>query len=404
MPRPAADMPERAASAATLPTWLMVLPWSLGAVGGVNQVVCSLAAEMRRRGNFRPLVLVIDWNAPQPMFEETPDEAAVAIVRWRVGARHAGMGIKDRLAYQLWEMRFRRDFEAFCREHEVAVINPHYVGPASLALQSVASRFRKPVPVMFSFHGADITALETSPAQIAEWRQALQQPRTAAVVCSRALGERLQTVVGNKTAPTIAHNGVDMDALLRSAGPGQPRTRRTILSVGKFEAKKGQSTLLSAFAQIQARFPDVDLLLVGARDQQLPILQAMAEELGIGSRTRFAVDVPHPKIGACFGNADVFALPSRQEPFGLVILEAAAFGLPVIASRVGGIPEIITGADTGRLVDPDDPDQWAAGLAALLDDPAAAAAMGQRLHEDVRQRFSWRKTALVYEALLPTLR
>lgn len=390
-------MPEvGAASSSARPTWLFVLPWSPDAVGGVNQVVLSLAAEMRKSGRFRPLLLVTDWNAPEPV---CIDDDRLPVVRWRV--RATGQGLGDKLRHLHWRLGFQRRFEAFCQEHRVAVLNPHYVGDTSLSLQRIAEGFRQPPPVLFSFHGADLTAIEESARAREDWHRAVRHPRSAMVACSTALAHRLQQALAAE--PKVVHNGVDMDALSLGASPQPAPARRTILSIGKFEAKKGQSTLLHAFARIESQFTDTDLLLIGAEGPELPALRALAEKLGIADRTRFAVNVPHAQIGSHFASATLFALPSRQEPFGLVILEAAAFGLPVIASRVGGIPEIIRDESLGRLVEPDQVQALADGLLALLSDAEASSAMGARLRKDARHRFSWQKTALGYETALADL-
>jgi len=377
-------------------TWLFVLPWSLDAVGGVNQVVLNLASEMKRSGAYRPLVLITDWDAQRATAPETRSDG-VQTLRWQVRSPPSGGGLKERLAYALWLVRFSREFKAFCQARNVAVINPHYPGGSGLSLQRIATRFQQPPRVLFSFHGTDMAALESSATERVRWQQALRQADTRAVVCSQAAAQRFKDAVGD--VPAVVYNGVDGAALMQSAGLPAERTRRTILSVGKFEAQKGQSTLVEAFALIHARFPDVDLLLVGATDSQLPVLQALARQRGIEDRVGFVTDVPHARMGRYFANADLFAFPSLREQFGLVLLEAATFGLPVAASRVGGIPEIIRDGDTGRLVAPDHADELAAALSELLADRPAAAAMGARLRAEVQQRFSWQKTAAAYAAL-----
>jgi len=377
-------------------TWLFVLPWSLDAVGGVNQVVLNLASEMKRSGAYRPLVLITDWEARRATVPETRSDG-IETLRWQVRSPPGSSSIKERVAYALWLLRFRREFQAFCRTMDVAVINPHYPSGSGLSLQRIAQRFRQPPTVVFSFHGTDMAALESSETERERWQQALRQADSRAVVCSQAAAQRFKNAVGD--VPAVVYNGVDGAALMQSAGLPTERTRRTILSVGKFEAQKGQSTLVEAFALIHARFPDVDLLLVGATDSQLPVLQALARQRGIEDRVGFVTDVPHARMGSYFANADLFAFPSLREQFGLVLLEAATFGLPVVASRVGGIPEIIRDGDTGRLVAPDHADELAAALSELLADRPAAAAMGARLRAEVQQRFSWQKTAAAYAAL-----
>jgi starch synthase len=102
-----------------------------------------------------------------------------------------------------------------------------------------------------------------------------------------------------------------------------------------------------------------------------------------------------------FCRATLFSFPSRQEGFGLVLLEAGASSLPVVASRVGGIPEIIDDAVTGVLIEPDDPAALEHALRKLLGEPIAAQQLGERLHRRVSENFSWMNTLQRYEALAP---
>ena len=168
-----------------------------------------------------------------------------------------------------------------------------------------------------------------------------------------------------------------------------PITERVILNVAKFEDKKGQDVLIKAFAAIAAKYKDVKLLLVGATAKALPILRALAVSIGVDSRVEFYPDTPHQQVATFFKRATIFCLPSRKEPFGIVLLEAASFAVPVVASRVGGVPEIVSDGIDGLLVSPDSPDELARCIMSLLDDSDAAKDMGKRLFQHVISNFSW---------------
>ena len=102
---------------------------------------------------------------------------------------------------------------------------------------------------------------------------------------------------------------------------------------------------------------------------------------------------------ATYAQAACFALPSRAEAFPISILEAAAFGLPVVASRVGGIPEIISSEAFGFLVEPDNEEELAAALARLMADPQLRRRLGDGLRSFVSTEFTWRKAAESYALL-----
>ncbi len=223
----------------------------------------------------------------------------------------------------------------------------------------------------------------------------------------------------------VIHNGVDPDVyrpvdgtdVLEAHGvdPGRPYA----IFVGRITRQKGVVHLLDAAEHLPAGAQLV--LCAGAPDTE-----AIAEEFRtrIGQLRDAPVDVvwiermlPRDEVVQLLSRATVFVCPSIYEPFGIVNLEAMGCGIPVVASAVGGIPEIVVPGETGHLVvfepgddgfgSPADPDAFARELAArvaeLLDDPAAAARMGASGRRRVEEHFSWRaiaeRTAALYEGL-----
>lgn len=378
-------------------TYLFLLPWSLHHLGGVNQVVMNLAHEMKRSGSFKPLVLISDWSAVDPIFEEIQ---GLQTIRWRIRAYRYDMGIKERIAFLFWKMRFRRKFESFCKSHQVAAINPHYPGDSAHALRCVIDTFEKPVPLVLSFHGTDVTDLKKEPSPvISRWRHLFDNCH-AVVACSNDLGQRLNDVFGHALTPHIVHNGLDTPKFIALADVSEKPERPYILSVGKFELQKGQDVLIDAFTLIANDYPDIDLVLIGATDKALIPLRELCKCKGIEDRVFFLPNTPHSKVAKYFKHATIFALPSKQEAFPLVILEAGAFGLPVAASRVGGIPEILTDGVTGRLFESGNVAELALCLRSMLDSPSAAPDMGKRLQRRVVHDFTWTSAHDKYVALV----
>lgn len=384
-----------AAEPARPPVFLFVLPWSLEHVGGVNQVVVNLAREMARQGHYEPVVLIVDWEADSPIWGTSH---GICTVRWKIRPPASDGGVRQRLGYAAWRWRFAPAFKAFCRQRKVAVINFHNPTEVALTVQDLLDRDPALPRLMLSVHGADLTGIEAgAPALLAQWR-ALARRALAVVACSAALGQRARTVLARE--PAVIHNGIDAGSFRSLAGSPATQARRSILTVGKFEAKKGQDVLVTAFATLAHDHADLDLVLVGATDTALPRLRQLCTDLGLQDRVRFHPDVPHTEVAAHMAAASLFVLPSRQEPFGIVLLEAGALALPVVASAVGGIPEILEEGVTARLVVPDAPGELAQALRALLDEPAAARAMGRRLQSHVNRHFSWTQAHDRYVQLL----
>ena len=163
-------------------------------------------------------------------------------------------------------------------------------------------------------------------------------------------------------------NGWEGDPRTRPEGPQSPK----IICVANLRAEKGHSTLLQAFARILAR-TSAELVLIGDGPLRAH-LERQAAELGVARRTRFtgAVDDVWPHLA----EADVFVLPSFYESLGIGVMEAMAAGLPVVASAVGGVPELVSPGVTGSLVPPGNALALAEELERLLSDPAERSALG----------------------------
>ncbi|MFN3438994.1 MAG: glycosyltransferase family 4 protein [Acidovorax sp.] len=369
-----------------LSSYLFVIPWGLHHVGGVNQVVISLAAEMVRAASFKPIFLIDDWDAPNPVWEKF---GTMDVVRWRIRTLTPGMGLQQRCMYALWKRQFGSAFKKFCADHKVAAINLHYPGANAFSLVDVLKHNATKVPVLLSFHGTDLQSIEDANATERNRWTSLTRDVRGVVACSHDLSRRIKAAMGPLQNLAVIHNGVNAESFVSRRQPSVAPSEMVLLSVGKFEKKKGQDVLIEAFASIAHDYPDLRLVLVGKKDIEQPNLQRLCEERSVEARVSFFTDVPHSNIADHFNKASVFVLPSRQEAFGIVLLEAGCFALPVIASKVGGIPEIIEDGTTGLLVAPDSPHALALALRSLLDEPTKGEAMGRALQLRVNREFTW---------------
>ncbi|HEV8050737.1 MAG TPA: glycosyltransferase family 4 protein [Thermoplasmata archaeon] len=163
-----------------------------------------------------------------------------------------------------------------------------------------------------------------------------------------------------------------------------------LLFVGRLASNKGLLELAEAFATLAKHDPSATLVVAGEDGGMRPALERRVAELGLGSRVRLTGFVADDRmLAAAFRDARLFVLPSEYEAFGLVLLEALAQGTPVVASRVGGIPEFLEDGKAGRLVPPKDPEALAEALQALWDDPTARERFGAYGRETVVPRYGW---------------
>ncbi|HEV3481372.1 MAG TPA: glycosyltransferase family 4 protein [Candidatus Acidoferrales bacterium] len=172
--------------------------------------------------------------------------------------------------------------------------------------------------------------------------------------------------------------------------PDFPRGR-VVLAVGRWAASeryKGVDLLIGAIAQLRGTHPDLRLVAVGSGDD-LPRLRALAGNLGVSGVIHFLENLSREEIAACYAQADLFALPSTAEGFGLVFLEAMAFSKAVVGAAAGGSVDVIEDGVNGLLVPANDPERLAQALDRLLRDEALCTELGRRGAEIVRQKFQF---------------
>lgn len=177
----------------------------------------------------------------------------------------------------------------------------------------------------------------------------------------------------------VVYSGCNVDFPASVARPARPPRR--ILFVGVEWERKGGPVLLKAFDELQRRFPDATLEIVGCSP---PVSAA-----GVAIHGR----VERALIPSFLQKADIFCLPSLAEPSAVALVEASAFELPVVATRVGGTPERLVDGQTGILVAPNDPAGLAKTLTRLMENGDLAREMGVRGREFVLREFTWNAVA-----------
>ncbi len=164
-----------------------------------------------------------------------------------------------------------------------------------------------------------------------------------------------------------------------------------ILFVGRIQPLKGPDVAIRALAALDRA--DAQLLIVGGSsgtqgDGEVERAHQLVDELGLHDQVRFVEPQPHHILSTYYRAADVVIVPSRSESFGLVALEAAACGVPVVASAVGGLQSLVDDGDTGYLIDERDPRRFAVAIARILDDPVLATSMSMAAAERAK-RYTW---------------
>lgn len=350
-----------------------LFPELLG-VGGVQEAGRLTAAAVNeivgQRGGGISLLSLNDPPGPRGVnFETTPvhfDGFGRAKVRFVLAA--------------VCRARAKRN----CREVVIAA-HPHLAVPATLM-----RRFSPRLKTLLMAHGIEVWSRLS-----ASRRRALQNANLV-LAPSTFTAEKLTEVQGVprqkiRIVPWPLHPEFARMASQPAALP-LPKAfpqGRIVLTVGRWAASeryKGADDLIRAVALLGSSQPDLQMVAVGGGDD-VPRLTELATSLGVSNRVQFLQDLTRPQIAACYSRADIFALPSTGEGFGLVFLEAMGFAKPVIGAATGGATDLIQDCVNGMLVPPRDVPKLAEAIDALLRDDALRLRMGRAGAELVREKY-----------------
>jgi len=282
---------------------------------------------------------------------------------------------------------------------ELDVLHAHYAIPfgaaALLAKQIVTSR---DIKVALTLHGTDITLVGNNASFKPVTKMTIENADAVTVV-SQFLKEETIRQFDIQRELEVIYNFIDPERHELEPCPCIPQcsanSQKTIMHISNFRPVKRIRDVIAIFAKI-AQAIDSRLILVGDGPDAI-VAREMGQELGILDRINFVGIVD--RVAPLLARADLFLLPSSTESFGLVALEAMASGVPVIASDVGGIPEVIEHGRTGFLAPAGNVDTMAAHAIELLQNGDKHCQVSAEAKEQARQRFDYRLIVPQYEHL-----
>ncbi|HEX3778676.1 MAG TPA: glycosyltransferase family 4 protein [Pseudonocardiaceae bacterium] len=350
--------------------------------GGAERSVRLIAEGLRERGH-EVLVIATDHliGSDKQGAQQVFADFLVPAIRGNAGRRLAGY---------FWHHRAYRQVKLAVSGFRPDVVHLHTIGEFSPSVLAATEAFRRVLTV----HGPEdwtarllkwnLTSMaggvgRLSPVDAARhaYLMFLQRPayrfwlrRLDGVIApSRFLAEAVGVDVG-RVPIRVLPNGAPLPSATPLPGSAN------VLFVGRLEPVKGVRVLISAFARIADRHPEAGLTLVGDGEQRAELERQVAGA-GLAGRVRFAGWLDGGQLAAAYAGADLLAIPSVwPENFPTVALEALGAGRAVVASRVGGIPELVEDGHNGMLVTPNDDASLADALDRLLRDPTRMAEMG----------------------------
>ncbi len=294
-------------------------------------------------------------------------------------------------AYALFEQPFPELAETnalteVILEHGIQLTHAHYAIPhASSAIhaRTITGRGK----VMTTLHGTDVTLVGLDPTFRHSTRDAIERSDAVTAV-SHFLAQQTREVFGTDKPIEVIHNFVDTARFVPNADPAV-RARfagpdeAILVHVSNFRPVKRTADVVEVFARVSAELP-ARLLMIGDGPERTLAAQRAAE-LGVLGRTHFLGSFPD--VETVLGVADLFLLPSAKESFGLVALEAMSCEVPVVASDIGGIPEVVERGVSGDLCALGDMDGMAHAALEILKDPEKKRCMGEAARKRAVEHF-----------------
>jgi glycosyltransferase involved in cell wall biosynthesis len=366
--------------------------------GGLERHVAGLEKHLRREG------CSVTLYTPPPAAEADPAREGTVFVPYRTipWPRRKGFTILDRdTNYLAWSLRTARRLRSDGRPDIVQAD-----GGAGFGYALTADP--KSAPLVMHPHGME--EFEAPFPKRALYFPLRAASRFAARRAARVLapdGSLKKAVLRNLRVDernvTVMPNAIDLSEVDREVPAVDvriPRDSRVLLSVGRLEANKGFSFLVRALARVPQSF----VWLVAGDGPERAKLEERIEREGLSSRTRLLGRVGDDTLHALYERCDLFVHPTLYEGSSMVTLEAMAHGKPVVATRVGGIPDKIVDGENGLLVPPGDADALARAVVEALRDGERLKSWGSRSREVVEARFDWSRRAKellqLYEEIL----
>lgn len=361
---------------------LLYLPWKFDMLGGVDVVVDRLWNGLEKRFPCMATIGIQDWKFHGDLTDDQGRRflhlnlPAPPAEKVRLPLRYLAT-LAKRLPILLRELQKR----------EIATVNVHFPSLNAYPLALLKRLGLWKGRIVLSFHGSDVgDIIPTSNA----WKTIAQQT-DAITACSAALAQRINELNLFRQSVKVVHNGIDCEKFLENSDAATLIDHRPyILNVGNYVPGKAQDVLLYAFAQVAYKYPELNIVCVGGTDNGtwLRYLNELADQMKVRNRVFFLENQTQAQVAALMRDATCLAHTSHNEAFGLVLIEAGVCSTPIIATRVGGIPEIIPSAEFGLLFEDGDIDGLADSIESLMCDPEKAKSCADHFHQRVLTHFS----------------
>jgi glycosyltransferase involved in cell wall biosynthesis len=382
---------------------LLVTPFFAPQTGGVATYVEDLSKYLSGKGHNTYVLRSGDSHTITPC--QTNGDEWIYEVALRV-VWYPGRSIRGFIAFLVFFVPTLWRLTVFLRKNKIEVVSLEY--PLAWMAYFFLVRLWMPIKVTVGLHGDDVLSLHTSPRH-EQWL-VKHMIRSADWVLAHSLSllseaERLvESLSDNRSYIPL---GVDCLRLRDQAATDRYRlpvqSARYILTVAKLYPRKGIDVLLEAIGKLDPKAQDMLFAIAGdGPDEQA--LKQKARHMGIEHRVLFLGEIRRRDVPGLLKDCEFFVLPSRSEPFGLVLLEAMTFGKAIIATDVGGIPEFVIDGFNGLLVPSGDSDALAKKIEFCIENSDVRTRIGRNGLSVVGARYDYDTLVLRYERFYESLR
>jgi N-acetyl-alpha-D-glucosaminyl L-malate synthase BshA len=367
--------------------------------GGSGVVGAELGLELAKRGHS---IHFISYAPPMRLGEGTSRE--------RIQFHPVDMLSYPLFEYPPYALALASRLREIAEREQIDLLHMHYAIPHAVSAYLAREMLRpsRYLPIVTTLHGTDITLVGRDPSFLPITRFGIEQSDRVTAI-SRYLRDATNELFCADCTIDVIYNFIDSEYYRRA--PDQefrravaPRGEKIILHISTFRPIKRITDCIETLARMKrlesgshSQF-QVKLVMCGDGPERAEA-EALAARLGVGESVDFAGKQPQSKIREYLSIADLFLLPSQSESFGLSALEAMACEVPVIATRVGGVPEVVEEDGCGYLFEVGDVDGMAEAAVSVLGDDGKRERLGRRGREIAVSRFATEKIIPQYEAL-----
>jgi len=325
------------------------------------------------------------WNTP---FHETIAGVEVYRPRFFCLPKNASL-LLDGFFYKVG---IQKTVEQLFRNFRIDLLHVHCAVPDGFGVLLLNRKYR--LPVVLSIHGRDIYSVAPKSRLHRRLVGSVLARADKVVVASEKVQELILQSFPRIAKPALIRYGVDAALFAPGdaapVGAKSPSNAATLLTVGYLIARKNHRAVISAVARLKKDYPGIRLKIAGSGPEEGK-LRSLCAELGVSENIEFLGLCSRERVKQLMAECDLFVMPSWDEAFGVVYIEAMSQGKPVIGSRGEGIADTVTEGETGFLVDPRNVDELTEKIRLLIEDAELAARVGAAGRDLVLREFTWQK-------------